>query len=82
MHGQLTSFVYNILYLRHSRHVVCVVTVPEKTPLELVRVARPPVAGLALPGNDHPTTPAFDLLDPTTFTELERLFNHAIVVEP
>ncbi len=57
----------------------CVVTV---RPLELAAVGGSAAAGLALPGNDHPTTPAFDLLDPATFTELERLFDHAIVVEP
>jgi hypothetical protein len=39
-------------------------------------------SGLALAGNGHATAPTFDLLDPITRTELERLFNHAIVVEP
>ncbi len=39
-------------------------------------------AGLALPGDGHATAQAFDFLDPTTSSELERLFEHVIVVEP
>ena len=39
-------------------------------------------AGLALPGNGRATAAAFDSPDPATSSELERLFERVIVVEP